>query len=144
MTVRRILKQKGDVGVVTMPPDSLVAEAAATLAQHRIGTVVVSRDGKHAEGIVSERDIVRALAKDGAACLDRPLDALMTRRLETCSCDERADRVLQRMTEGRFRHMPVIEDGEMVALISLGDVVKMKLDEVQAERDALEDMVMGR
>ena len=144
MTVKRILRHKGDDGVVTLPPGSRLAEAATLLAQRRIGTVIVSEDGKHARGIVSERDIVRALARDGASCLDRPVDEVMTSRLETCGCDEPADQVLQRMTEGRFRHMPVIEGGEMIALISLGDVVKMKLDEVQAERDALEDMVMGR
>ena len=144
MTVRRILKHKGDDGVVTVAPGSRVAEAAAVLAQRRIGTVIVSEDGKHARGILSERDIVRGIARDGAACLDRPVDDLMTQRVESCACDERADTVLSRMTEGRFRHMPVVEDGEMIALISLGDVVKMRLDEVRAERDALEDMVMGR
>ena len=144
MTVRRILKTKGDDGIVTVPPGTKVAEAATLLAQRRIGTVIVSEDGKHAQGIVSERDIVRALARDGAACMDRPVDDVMTRRLETCGCDEKADTVLLRMTEGRFRHMPVVEGDEMVALISLGDVVKMRLDEVRAERDALEDMVMGR
>lgn len=144
MTVKRILQHKGDHGVVTVPPGTLVSEAAALLSERRIGTVVVSPDGKRAAGILSERDIVRAVAKEGAAALDRPVDDLMTRRLETCPIDERADRVLQRMTEGRFRHMPVVEGEEMIALISLGDVVKMRLDEVRAERDALEDMVMGR
>ena len=144
MTVRRILKNKGDDGIVTVPPGTRVADAAALLAQRRIGTVIVSEDGKHAQGIVSERDIVRALARDGAGCMDRAVDDVMTRRLETCSCDDKADTVLVRMTEGRFRHMPVVEGDEMVALISLGDVVKMRLDEVRAERDALEDMVMGR
>ena len=144
MTVRRILKHKGDVGVVTVPPGTSVADAAAILDQRRIGTVVVSPDGKRAVGILSERDIVRALAREGATCIDRPVDDLMTKRVETCSCDESADRVLSRMTEGRFRHLPVVEGEEMVALISLGDVVKMRLDEVRAERDALEDMVMGR
>ena len=114
------------------------------LTQRRIGTVVISTDGKRAEGILSERDIVRALARDGAECLGQPVETLMTRQVESCALDERADRVLERMTEGRFRHMPVVEEGEMVALISLGDVVKMRLDEVRAERDALEDMVMGR
>lgn len=144
MTVRRILKNKGSDGVVTVTPATRVAEAAALLAQRRIGTVVVSEDGRRAQGILSERDIVRALAQDGAACLDRRVDHLMTRSLETCGCDDAADTVLARMTEGRFRHMPVVEGEEMVALISLGDVVKMRLDEVRAERDALEDMVMGR
>ena len=144
MTVRRILRHKGDSGVVTLPPSASVKDAADLLAERRIGTVVVSEDGKHAQGICSERDIVRAVAREGAACLDRRVAELMTRELQTCTCDEKADMVLSRMTEGRFRHMPVVEEGEMVALISLGDVVKMRLDEVRAERDALEDMVMGR
>lgn len=144
MTVRRILKHKSQEGIVTVPPGTSVAEAAAILTEKRIGTVVVSPDGKRFAGILSERDIVVAVAKQGAACLTRPVDDLMTRRVETCHCDDRADHVLERMTEGRFRHMPVVEGEEMVALISLGDVVKMRLDEVRAERDALEDMVMGR
>lgn len=144
MTVRRILKHKSAEGIVTVPPGTSVADAAAVLAEKRIGTVVVSPDGKRFEGILSERDIVRAIAREGGSCLGRPVDELMTRRVETCEPDERADRVLERMTEGRFRHMPVLENGEMVALVSIGDVVKMRLDEVRAERDALEDMVMGR
>ena len=144
MTVKRILRHKGDDGVVTLPPAASVREAADLLAERRIGTVVVSEDGKHALGILSERDIVRAVSREGAAGLDHPVEDLMTRKLETCTCDDKADSVLSRMTEGRFRHMPVVEGGEMVALISLGDVVKMRLDEVRAERDALEDMVMGR
>ena len=144
MTVKRILKHKGDDGVVTLGPGASVREAADLLAQRRIGTIVISEDGKRALGIVSERDIVRWVAREGASCLDRKVEEVMTRELQTCTCDEKADKVLSRMTEGRFRHMPVVEDGEMVALISLGDVVKMRLDEVRAERDALEDMVMGR
>lgn len=144
MTVRRILKHKGEPGVITLPPGTKVSEAVAVLAQKRIGTVVVSPDGKKAAGILSERDVVRALAERGPSTMDRPVDELMTKRLETCTLDERADQVLARMTEGRFRHMPVLEGEEMTALISLGDVVKMRLDEVRAERDALEDMVMGR
>lgn len=144
MTVRRILKHKSGDGVFTVPPGTKVSDAVAMLAEKRIGTVIVSEDGRRAMGILSERDVVRHLAKDGPSVLDRPVDELMTRRLETCPIDERADQVLARMTEGRFRHMPVVDGEEMIALISLGDVVKMRLDEVRAERDALEDMVMGR
>lgn len=144
MTVRNILKSKGGGEVVTVPPGTTVGEAATVLAERRIGTVVVSRGEGRPDGILSERDIVRGLAKQGPACLDRPVDDLMTRRVQTCSCDDLANDVLGRMTEGRFRHMPVMEGDEMVALISLGDVVKMRLGEVRAERDALEDMVMGR
>jgi CBS domain-containing protein len=144
MTVRRILKHKGDHGVITVAPGTKVSEAVALLAEKRIGTVVVSPDGTRAEGILSERDVVRVLAKDGPVALDRPVEDLMTRGVETCPIDERADQVLARMTEGRFRHMPVVDGDEMIALISLGDVVKMRLEEVRAERDALEDMVMGR
>ena len=144
MTVRRILKHKSDHGVVTVPPGTKVSEAVSLLASKRIGTVVVSPDGKRAAGILSERDVVRAIDREGPGCLERSVEDLMTRRVETCPIDERADEVLARMTAGRFRHMPVVEGEEMIALISLGDVVKMRLDEVRAERDALEDMVMGR
>ncbi|SFA76447.1 CBS domain-containing protein [Poseidonocella pacifica] len=143
MLVQQILKSKGDSGVVTVKPGSLVAEAARILAERRIGTVVISADGRTAEGILSERDIVRELGENGASCLNQKVDDLMTRKLKTCRRDETADRVLEQMTEGRFRHMPVVEGGELIGLITLGDVVKAKLSELAMEKDALEGMIMG-
>ena len=143
MLVQQILKSKGDGAVVSVPPGTLVQEAAKILADKRIGTVIVSTDGKSAEGILSERDIVRELGKRGASCMSDKVDDLMTRDLVTCGMADDADRVLGKMTEGRFRHMPVVEGTELVGLITLGDVVKARLKELAMEKDALQGMIMG-
>ncbi len=143
MTVAKIMQSKADDTVVTVKPGTKVLEAAQLLSSKRIGTVVVSPDGKTAVGILSERDIVREVGRRGSTCLNEAVDDMMTTKLETCTRDERADNVLARMTQGRFRHMPVVEDGEMVGIITLGDVVKMRLAEVKMEKDALEGMIMG-
>ena len=143
MLVSQILKIKQLHDVVTVPPTMMVAEAARILSEKGIGTVVVSADGKSADGILSERDIVREIGARGAGCLTHTVDTLMTSKLVTCSSNDLADVVLQKMTEGRFRHMPVVEDGKMLGLISLGDVVKARLMELAMEKDALEGMIMG-
>ncbi|MGR3540258.1 MAG: CBS domain-containing protein [Hasllibacter sp.] len=143
MKVRQILKEKGDDGVVTVSPDAAVSDAVQLLSQRKIGTVVASADGRHADGILSERDIVREMGARGAGCLTEVVGDMMTRDLQTCGPDDDARDVLARMTEGRFRHMPVLADGEMVGMISLGDVVKARLDEVRHERNALRDFVTG-
>ncbi len=143
MLVHQILKSKSDDGVVTLPPGTTVARAAEVLAARRIGSVVISPEGKTPVGILSERDIVRELGRRGPSCLSAPVDELMTRNIEVCSLDDRADDILSRMTEGRFRHMPVMENDEMVGLISIGDVVKARLAELAMEKDALEGMIMG-
>lgn len=143
MLVSQILKSKSDDAVVTSPPTLTVSEAAALLSDKRIGTLVISKDGKTPDGILSERDIVRELGRQGASCLSHTVDQLMTTKLVTCGADDRADEILQKMTDGRFRHMPVLADGQMVGLISLGDVVKARLSELAMEKDALEGMIMG-
>ena len=143
MLVYQILKSKSDDVVVTVKSGSLVAEAAKILSDRKIGTVVISQTGKDAKGILSERDIVRAIANSGASCLMDKVDTYMTSKLVTCSRDESADNVLKMMTEGRFRHMPVVEAGDMVGLITIGDVVKARLSELAMEKDALEGMIMG-
>lgn len=147
MLVRQILKSKSGEGaespVITVAPDASVAEAAALLARHRIGAVVVSAGGGRATGILSERDIVRELASRGSGCLNDRVEAVMTREITTCTCDEDADGVLAKMTLGRFRHLPVVEGGRMVGLISIGDVVKARLSELSMEKAALEGMIMG-
>jgi CBS domain-containing protein len=143
MLVQQILASKGDHGVVTVAPGSTVQEVSELLSSKRIGAVIVSSDGKTARGIVSERDIVRELGRRGAACLSDPVESLMTAKIVSCTRAEVTDAVLGRMTEGRFRHMPVIEDGQMVGLISIGDVVKARLTELAAEKDALEGMIKG-
>lgn len=143
MLVHQILKTKADDSVVTVKPGTLVSEAAGILAEKGIGTVVVSADGSAADGILSERDIVRELARRGATCLSDKVSDYMTSELQTATRDERADSVLARMTEGRFRHMPVVEEGKLIGLITLGDVVKARLSELAMEKDALEGMIMG-
>ena len=143
MLVQQILKSKGDDVVVTVAPGTPVQKVAELLSTRRIGAVIVSADGKLAKGIVSERDIVRELGRRGAACLGDPVESLMTAKIVSCTRTEGTDAVLGRMTDGRFRHMPVIEDGLMVGLISIGDVVKARLMELAAEKDALEGMIKG-
>jgi CBS domain-containing protein len=143
MSVQRILGTKGSAGVISVSPGTTVGDAAAVLSSKRIGAVIVSPDGRHLSGILSERDIVRELGRRGAACLDDPVDVLMTRSIVTCTLLDRTTGVLERMTEGRFRHMPVMDGDEMVGMISIGDVVKARLAELKTEVDALEGMIKG-
>ena len=143
MQVQQILKDKSDDGVVTVTPGSSVGEAAQVLSERRIGGVVISEDGQSPVGILSERDIVRALAAQGASVLSMACEELMTRKLQVCTRDEDTNVVLARMTEGRFRHMPVVEDGMLVGIISIGDVVKAQIAELAMEKDALQGMIMG-
>jgi CBS domain-containing protein len=143
MTVAKILKSKGSDDVVTVKPGATVAEAARVLSDRRIGSVVVSPDGSVALGILSERDIVREIGKRGPGCLAEKVEQMMTSKLVTCTREDRAVDVLSTMTNGRFRHMPVVEGGRMVGLITIGDVVKYRLTELAMEKDALEGMIMG-
>ncbi|RAP42654.1 histidine kinase [Rhodovulum viride] len=143
MQVHQILREKLVPGVATIPPETSVADAAAELSARRIGSLLVSGSGERVEGIVSERDIVRELGRRGPKCLKDPVAAIMTRRIQFCALEDSADAVLARMTEGRFRHMPVLEDGRMVAIISIGDVVKARMSELAMEKAALEGMIMG-
>jgi CBS domain-containing protein len=143
MLVSQILKSKSDDGVVTLPPDTALFKVAELLSARRIGAVVISHDGKSVLGILSERDVVRELGRRGAACLADPAQAVMTAKVVTCRREDKADHVMHLMTEGRFRHLPVVEAGEMVGLISIGDVVKARLAELAMEKDALEGMIKG-
>ncbi len=144
MLVSQILKSKAMDGVLTLTSDASVADAAAIMSEKRIGTIVISDDGgKTAAGILSERDIVRELGRKGLACMGDTVADMMTRKLVTCGPSDGSDAVLAQMTDGRFRHMPVIENGTLIGLISIGDAVKARLAELAMERDALEGMVMG-
>ena len=143
MLVSQILKSKSAQGVETVPPETTVAQAAEILSERKFGALIVSVDGDVAAGILSERDIVRELGKKGPACMGETVAELMTANIVSCSLDETADSVLQKMTDGRFRHMPVVENGKMAGLISIGDVVKARLAELSMEKDALEGMIMG-
>ncbi|MWD28154.1 CBS domain-containing protein [Aquicoccus sp. SCR17] len=143
MLVHQILKSKGDDGVVSVRPDVTIKEVTRILAERRIGGVVVSQDGQTAQGILSERDIVRALAQRGPEILEERAEQMMTADPETCKRDDNAHDVLSRMTEGRFRHMPVVEDGVLVGIVTIGDAVKARLSELAMENNALEGMIMG-
>ena len=143
MLVQQILTSKGDHGVITIKPSMLVSEAAGILAEKRIGGLVVSADGDSADGILSERDIVRSLAMRGAVCLNDKVQDLMTRNPVCCTKQDTSDAVLTRMTDGRFRHMPVVDDGKLVGIVTIGDVVKARLQELAMEKDALQGMIMG-
>lgn len=143
MLVQQILKDKAEGEVVTITPGSSVGEAAKTLSARRIGALVVSADGTDMAGILSERDIVRAIGSNGPGCLADPVESLMTSKIISATRDETIDSVLGKMTEGRFRHMPVMEGTVMVGLISIGDVVKAQLAELAMEKEALEGMIKG-
>jgi CBS domain-containing protein len=134
MTVAAMLAQKGRT-VATTTGDQSVADAVAVLAARKIGALVVVEGPDRIAGIVSERDIVRALAEGGASALSRPVSAIMTREVMTCTEDETINQVMSRMTRGRFRHMPVARNGRLAGIVSIGDVVKARIEQVEAEAD---------
>lgn len=143
MLVRQILGVKGGADVVTIGADASITEAVRLLSEKRIGAVLVTDDGGVPVGILSERDIVRELGRRDESCLKDKVGDMMTRNLVSCLPDDTADVVLAKMTEGRFRHMPVMQGGELAGLISIGDVVKARLSELSMEKDALEGMIKG-
>lgn len=144
MLISQILKDKPTQGVLAVEPGTTVGEAATVLSDKGIGGVIVRKGEDAPLGIVTERDIVRELGKRGAICLRDKVDDIMTRELITCTPGDRAIKVLQVMTEYRFRHMPVMDDtGTMVGIVSIGDVVKARLDELSNQADALKNMIMG-
>ena len=134
MLVSQILKSKPHAEILSVKPTDPVNVAVKLMSDNRIGTAVVSSDGTSLDGILSERDIVREMGRRGTSCLDRPVSEMMTAKIITCVQEDTADRVLEMMTEGRFRHMPVMEDGTMIGLISIGDVVKARLSELSMEK----------
>jgi CBS domain-containing protein len=141
VTVRKIISGKQIKAIITVKPSDTVAAAADVLAKNRIGALIVSGDGEIVDGILSERDIVRALAKSGASCLQQTVGDIMTAAVIGCHPEDTANSVMEKMSDGRFRHMPVIEAGKMVGVISIGDVVKARIDEIQHENVALTDMI---
>jgi CBS domain-containing protein len=143
MLVSQILKSKSDDTVVTVVPGTSVAQTAEILSTRRIGAVIVSPDGKRVSGIVSERDIVREIGRRGITCMSDTVDSIMTSNIVGCRSEEQANDVLQKMTDGRFRHMPVMDGNQMIGFISIGDVVKARLTELAMEKDALEGMIKG-
>jgi CBS domain-containing protein len=134
------LTQKGR-DVVSIEPTADLVAVIRTLADRRIGALLVTDLDKGVIGILSERDIVRALAEHGASVLGRTVEEVMTRKVVTCSEADTVGEIMERMTTGKFRHLPVIEGGELVGIVSIGDVVKYRLAEVQRESEALRDYI---
>ncbi len=143
MLVQQILSGKPSQAIATITPDSTVSDAATILSSKRIGALVVSVDGTSVDGMFSERDVVRELGKRGTGCLTDNVSEIMTKNIVTCSKNDSADQVLAQMTDGRFRHLPVMEGGKMIGLISIGDVVQARLAEMTMENEALEGMIKG-
>jgi CBS domain-containing protein len=142
MRITDVLRGKG-TQVVTVPPDTKVRRLLDVLAEHRIGAVVVSTDGTSVGGIVSERDIVRAFAKRGAAVMSEPVTDIYTADVHTITPDISLDEVMRMMTERRIRHAPVVVDGTLRGIVSIGDVVKNRIDELETERAHLTDYITG-
>ena len=140
MTVRAILSRKGR-DVATIAPTVNLSEAVRLLAQRRIGAVVVTGPDDRVAGILSERDIVRSLSERGPAALDDNVAAVMTRKVMTCTEAETVAAIMERMTAGKFRHLPVVEQGQLAGIISIGDVVKWRLEEIEGETNALREYI---
>ena len=141
MKISDVLRSKGG-GVVTIQPDDTVDHLLALLDEHHIGAIVVSTDGASVEGIVSERDIVRHLHATGTSVLEGPVSAIMTSEVTTGSASDNIADLAGTMTEMRVRHVPILdEDGTLTAIVSIGDIVKHRLSELQSERDALRDYI---
>jgi len=143
MQVKHILSQKGRE-VVTVTSDATLSEAARLMARRHIGAVVVKgRDGSIA-GIFSERDLVRAIADESVAALAKPVGSRMTRDVTTCFEFDTIEELMETMTRGRFRHMPVVDDDQLVGIVSIGDVVKTRIEETVREADSLRDYIAAR
>jgi CBS domain-containing protein len=140
MNVAAILKGKGR-DVVTTGPETSLLEVARKLAEKRIGAIVVMGPGGEIGGIVSERDIIRSIAQRGPACLQEPVSRSMTHKVETCDVADTLDELMASMTAGRFRHLPVVDRGKLAGIVSIGDVVKHHIAEVEMEASALKDYI---
>jgi CBS domain-containing protein len=140
MTVAAILAKKGGY-VATITPDTLIGDAANSLAERRIGALVVADPPERMLGILSERDIVRAIARHGPDVLQRGVWSIMTTEVQTCGPHNTINEVMGRMTRGRFRHLPVVESGRLAGIISIGDVVKVRLEQVEQEAEEMRSYI---
>jgi CBS domain-containing protein len=143
MLIRHVLQRKGSE-VVTIGAEAPVTQAITTLGDHNVGALVVADADGAVVGIVSERDVVRALAADGPGALQRTVGDLMTRSVHTCGLTATVDELMALMTERRIRHVPVIDGGELAGIVSIGDVVKTRIGELETERETLHDYLSGR
>jgi CBS domain-containing protein len=142
MRIYEVLSGKSSQDVVTIKPDATVRELIALLAKHNIGALVVSADGSTVDGIVSERDVVRRL-HELEAVVDLPVSEIMTADVQTCSANDSVNDLMQVMTTRRFRHLPVVAEGRLTGIVSIGDVVKHRMSELEFERDQLDSYVHG-
>lgn len=140
MKINDVVRGKSSQDVVTISPDATVRDLLALLAEHNVGALVVSEDGERVSGIVSERDVVRHLHSDDGV-LDRSVSQIMTSDVRTCGGDDKLTDLMQTMTEHRIRHVPVVADGRLTGIISIGDVVKNRIGELEFERDQLDNYV---
>ena len=140
MKINDVIKAKPSHEVVTIGPDATVRELIALLAEHNVGALVVSDDGTSVTGIVSERDVVRRLHADEAV-LESPVSSIMTADVRTCAGEDGLTDLMQTMTQHRIRHVPVVADGKLTGIISIGDVVKSRIGELEFERDQLDSYV---
>jgi CBS domain-containing protein len=140
MRIHDVIHAKASQDVVTINPQATVRELIALLAQHNVGALVVSEDGERVSGIVSERDVVRRLHEDESV-LDSAVSQIMTTDVRTCTAEDGLTELMQTMTEHRIRHVPVVADGKLTGIISIGDVVKNRIDELEFERDQLDHYV---
>ncbi len=143
MQVKHILQTKDLTGALTIKAGAKINEAAAIMSEKRIGALVVSESGTTVDGILSERDIVRELGKSGAGCLGDTVSSLMTKTVIACRPDEKVISLMAKMTKGRFRHIPVVEDNALIGVVSIGDVVKARIEAIEQENAALTDMIHG-
>jgi CBS domain-containing protein len=139
MTVRSILNTKGHQ-IMSVEPDATMTAAIKLLGEKKIGAVLVMNQSR-LEGILSERDIVRVLSERGAGVLDEPVSSVMTRKVVTCKETDTVAELMETMTTGKFRHLPVVDNGTVVGLISIGDIVKRRVQEYETEQEALRDYI---
>ncbi len=140
MSVRAVLESKG-ADVVTIEPTADLASAVKLLAARRIGALVVVGPDRRLAGIISERDVIRVLAASGATALEQPVGQVMTRKVVSCNRSETMSSIMERMTVGKFRHLPVVEDDQLIGIVSIGDVVKHRVQEVESESASLRDYI---
>jgi CBS domain-containing protein len=140
MTVKMILERKG-YDVFSTTPDMTVADAITILAKHKIGAIVVCDDDHAVKGILSERDVVRAISANGADALWKPISEFMTIKVKVCTENHTINQVMETMTRGRFRHLPVEKDGRLHGIVSIGDVVKVRIEEVERESQEIRSYI---
>lgn len=140
MKISDVVRNKASQDVVTISPEASVRELLKLLSEHNVGALVVSSDGEHVEGMVSERDVVRTLHADGTV-INAHVRQIMTSDVRTCSGDDALDELMQVMTQSRVRHIPVVQDDRLTGIVSIGDVVKNRIDQLEFERDQLDSYV---